>query len=106
MYDEERGVHYMFGGNPGGKEMSSAAGRARLGDFWRLELQRPRPAELQRKLVLAVRRARYQELAPDPLQAVRYLQVPCTLRHLRNWQNISPWIQLFYCLFPQYFYDC
>ena len=75
MYDEERGVHYMFGGNPGGKEMTSAAGRARLGDFWRLELQRPRPAELQRKLVLAVRRARYQELAPDPLQAVRYLQV-------------------------------
>jgi len=74
VYDEERGVHYMFGGNPGGKEMTSAAGRARLGDFWRLELQRPRPAELQRKLVLAVRRARYQELAPDPLQAVRYLQ--------------------------------
>ena len=38
VYNEDVGVHFMFGGNPGGKENRN--GKLRLGDFWRLELER------------------------------------------------------------------
>ena len=38
VYDEATAAHFMFGGNPGGKE--GKEGRVRLGDFWRLVLVR------------------------------------------------------------------
>ena len=56
MYDEERGYHYMFGGNPGGKEGKD--GRLRLGDFWKLVLQRPQNSDLERFCRFMIRKAR------------------------------------------------
>ena len=54
-------VHYMFGGNPGGKEGKDS--KVRLGDFWQLCLYRPSRAQVLRRCVVAVRRARFCELA-------------------------------------------
>ena len=56
VYDEERGYHYMFGGNPGGKEGKD--GRLRLGDFWKLVLQRPQNSDLERFCRFMIRKAR------------------------------------------------
>ena len=44
VYEEEVGLHFMFGGNPGGKENMN--GKLRLGDFLRLELQRQQNKDL------------------------------------------------------------
>ena len=56
VYDEEKGDHYMFGGNPGGKEGKD--GRLRLGDFWKLVLQRPQNSDLERFCRFIIRKAR------------------------------------------------
>ena len=54
VYEEEAGLHFMFGGNPGGKENRN--GKLRLGDFWRLELQRQQNKDLERVLVMEIRK--------------------------------------------------
>ena len=98
VYDEEKGFHYMFGGNPGGKEGKD--GRLRLGDFWKLVLLRPQNSDLERFCRFIVRKARYEssynfqwfslllhkslyflnksfrfyELKSDPMIALAYLQ--------------------------------
>ena len=56
VYNEENGVHFMFGGNPGGKENRN--GKLRLGDFWRLELERQQNTDLERVLIKEIRKAR------------------------------------------------
>jgi len=72
VYDEEKGIHYMFGGNPGGKEGKD--GRLRLGDFWKLVLKRPQNSDLERFCRLIIRKARFHELKSDPMTALAYLQ--------------------------------
>lgn len=72
VYDEEKGYHYMFGGNPGGKEGKD--GRLRLGDFWKLVLQRPQNSDLERFCRFIIKKARFYELKSDPLTALAYLQ--------------------------------
>ena len=41
-------IHYMFGGNPGGKQ-HGADNTVRLSDFWSLKLTRDNPDEIIRK---------------------------------------------------------
>ena len=72
VYDEEMGVHYMFGGNPGGKENRN--GKLRLGDFWRLELKRQQNTDLERVLIKEIRKARFAEKSSNPVEALSYLQ--------------------------------
>jgi len=72
VYDEERGYHYMFGGNPGGKEGKD--GRLRLGDFWKLVLQRPQNSDLERFCRFMIRKARFFEVKSDPMVGLAYLQ--------------------------------
>ena len=57
VYNEEDGVHFMFGGNPGGKENRN--GKLRLGDFWRLELERQQNTDLERVLIKEIRKTRF-----------------------------------------------
>ena len=46
----------------------------RLGDFWRLELQRPNRAEVLRRCRILIRQCKFSELATnDSMQALRYL---------------------------------
>jgi len=72
VYDEESECHYLFGGNPGGKEGNE--GKLRLGDFWRLSLVRPARQDLQRFCRLSIRSARFKELCKSPLEALNFLQ--------------------------------
>lgn len=72
VYNEDVGVHFMFGGNPGGKENRN--GKLRLGDFWRLELERQQNTDLERVLIKEIRKTRYQEKSTDPMAAVSFLQ--------------------------------
>jgi len=72
VYDESSGVHFIFGGNPGGKE--GADERQRLGDFWKLQLLRPNIQDFQRQMRLLVRRYRFKELRREPMAALAYLQ--------------------------------
>jgi len=72
VYDEEAGVHFMFGGNPGGKENRN--GKLRLGDFWRLELTRQQSTDLERLILKEIRRTRFIEKSSDPIDALAFLQ--------------------------------
>lgn len=72
VYDEELGVHFMFGGNPGGKEGKD--GKVRLGDFWQLSLVRPRKSDFDRQVRLLIRKTKFQELKSEPLTALSFLQ--------------------------------
>jgi len=72
VYDETKCRHYMFGGNPGGREGKD--GRLRLGDFWRLDLVRPEAREFHRAVTRLVRTAKFHELSRDPMEGLRYLQ--------------------------------
>ena len=56
VYNEEDGLHFMFGGNPGGKDNRN--GKLRLGDFWRLELERQQNTDLERVLIKEIRKTR------------------------------------------------
>ena len=56
VYDETRGAHYMFGGNPGGRD--GMDGKLRLGDFWRLVLVRPSVEDLGRRCSHMIRRTK------------------------------------------------
>ncbi len=72
VYDEVNRVHFMFGGNPGGKQ--GKEDRLRLGDFWKLELERPRRSDVLRRCRLLIRQCRFTELAgKDSMQALKYL---------------------------------
>jgi len=44
VYDDINKVHFIFGGNPGGKEGRDA--KVRLGDFWKMKLKRPTRQEV------------------------------------------------------------
>ena len=72
VYEEEAGLHFMFGGNPGGKENRN--GKLRLGDFWRLELQRQQNKDLERVLVMEIRKTQFREKSSDPVAALAFLQ--------------------------------
>ena len=62
----------MFGGNPGGKQ--GKEDRLRLGDFWKLELQRPNRDEVLRKCRNMIRQCKFSELAAsDAMNALKYL---------------------------------
>jgi len=79
VYDEEQEVHYLYGGNPGGKE--GKEGKVRLGDFWRLRLVRPAVCDLERSCRLRIRTGKFQELCTvSPMDALNYLHTrlsPC-----------------------------
>jgi len=78
VFDEERETHYMFGGNPGGNE--AKVGKLRLGDFWRITLDRPMVQNLARFTKVLIRSARFKELCGNPREALLYLQqslTPC-----------------------------
>jgi len=49
VYDDINKVHYVFGGNPGGKDGKDA--KVRLGDFWSLKLERPTRKEVREKSI-------------------------------------------------------
>jgi hypothetical protein len=74
VYHEENTAHFMFGGNPGGRE--GKEGRQRLGDFWSLVLKRPSKLELERKCRLMIRETQFRELSLNktPMDALVYLQ--------------------------------
>jgi len=72
VYDETRCLHYMFGGNPGGREGKD--GRLRLGDFWSLHLVRLEREDFERGARKMVRIARFHELKSSPMEGLRYLQ--------------------------------
>jgi len=68
----------MFGGNPGGSE--GKVGKLRLGDFWKLTLDRPMVQDLARYTKVLIRSARFKELCGNPREALLYLQqslTPC-----------------------------
>jgi hypothetical protein len=72
VYDDHNRVHYMLGGNPGGKQ--GKEDKLRLGDFWRLHLQRPDRAEVLRRCRILIRQCKFSELAGrDPMIALGYL---------------------------------
>jgi len=60
VYDDQNRVHYMFGGNPGGKQ--GKEDKLRLGDFWRLQLMRPDQKEIFRRCCLMIRRSKFLEM--------------------------------------------
>lgn len=72
VYDETNRIHYMFGGNPGGKQ--GKEDRLRLGDFWKLQLMRPTQADVLRKCRILIRQCKFTEMAGiDSMQALKYL---------------------------------
>ena len=72
VYDEANRVHFMFGGNPGGKQ--GKEDKLRLGDFWRLQLLRPNRKEVLRRCRILIRQCKFSELASqDSMHALRYL---------------------------------
>lgn len=72
VYDYERKVHYMFGGNPGpGKGPKDY----RLDDFWRLTLHKPTTESIIKSCKWKLRRLNYEELAAaSPMEALQYLR--------------------------------
>jgi hypothetical protein len=72
VYDEVNCVHFMFGGNPGGKQ--GKEDKLRLGDFWRLQLIRPSRKDVLRRCKLMIRQCNFSELASNnQMQALKYL---------------------------------
>ena len=62
----------MFGGNPGGKQ--GKEDKKRLGDFWKLKLQRPSREEVLRRCKILIRQSKFSELAAqDSMLALKYL---------------------------------
>ena len=62
----------MFGGNPGGKQ--GKEDKLRLGDFWKLQLQRPSREEVLRRCKILIRQSKFSELAAqDSMLALNYL---------------------------------
>merc|ERR1712241_1155978 len=61
VYDESNRVHFMFGGNPGGKQ--GKEDKLRLGDFWKLQLQRPGREEVLRRCKILIRQSKFSEVA-------------------------------------------
>ena len=49
-------------------------GKLRLGDFWRLELQRQQNTDLERTLVKEIRKTQFREKSSDPMAALAFLQ--------------------------------
>ena len=49
-------------------------GKLRLGDFWRLELQRQQSTDLERLLVMEIRKTQFREKSSDPVEALTFLQ--------------------------------
>eukprot|EP00127_Corallochytrium_limacisporum_P006525 Clim_evm56s229 gene=Clim_evmTU56s229 len=71
IFDEVRGRHYLFGGNPG----DPGALRLRLDDFWELILQRPTEDSIMRQCRFLVRRQIFKEICEQSsVEALRYLQ--------------------------------
>ena len=68
-------MHYMFGGNPGGRQ--GKEDKLRLGDFWQLHLFRPNRKEIFRRCCLKLRQSKFTELTYDEnslAKALSYLQ--------------------------------
>jgi len=65
-------VHFLFGGNPGDPDLPTL----RLDDFWKLSLQRPKTADVLRRLRLLVKQLRFKEMcsAENSIAALKYLQ--------------------------------
>jgi len=76
VYDDANKVHFMFGGNPGGKQ--GKEDKLRLGDFWRLKLMRPNQKEILRRCCLFIRTTKFLEMTSNanlpPAEALVFLQ--------------------------------
>lgn len=75
VYDDVNRMHYMFGGNPGGRQ--GKEDKLRLGDFWQLHLFRPGRKEIFRRCCLKARQSNFMELTYDEnslAKALSYLQ--------------------------------
>ncbi|XP_076804346.1 muskelin-like isoform X1 [Clavelina lepadiformis] len=71
VYDFERNVHYMFGGNPG----RTSQPKLRLDDFWSLHLSRLSKSDLLRKCRYVIRKQKFREIVSVNLvAALNYLQ--------------------------------
>eukprot|EP00730_Choanoeca_flexa_P008550 TRINITY_DN12503_c1_g2_i1.p1 TRINITY_DN12503_c1_g2~~TRINITY_DN12503_c1_g2_i1.p1 ORF type:complete len:727 (+),score=124.24 TRINITY_DN12503_c1_g2_i1:111-2291(+) len=70
LYDPHSKTHYLFAGNPGGRQK-----KIRLGDMWKFTLSRPDSNVVLNECVERVRWHRAVELAQsDRKQALRYLK--------------------------------
>ena len=79
VYDDVNRMHFMFGGNPGGKRKTEEGkeDEIRLGDFWQLHLVRPDRKEIFRRCCLKARQSCFMELTYDEnslAKALSYLQ--------------------------------
>jgi hypothetical protein len=75
VYDDLNRMHFMFGGNPGGRQ--GKEDKLRLGDFWQLHLFRPDRKEIYRRCCLKARQSCFMELTYDEnslAKALSYLQ--------------------------------
>ena len=75
VYDDVNRMHFMFGGNPGGRQ--GKEDKLRLGDFWQLLLFRPDRKEIYRRCCLKARQSCFMELTYDEnslAKALSYLQ--------------------------------
>ncbi|KAJ3185891.1 hypothetical protein HK101_009778 [Irineochytrium annulatum] len=72
VYDSNRRVQYLFGGNPGDPNNDNL----RLDDFWELHLLRPSPADVLRRAKFQIRRQQFREMCQsgNVFQALQYLQ--------------------------------
>ena len=50
------------------------SGRDRIGNFWRIDLQRQQNTDLQRALVMKIRKTQFWEKTSDPMAAQAFLQ--------------------------------
>ncbi|XP_053614585.1 muskelin isoform X2 [Plodia interpunctella] len=78
VLDPVRKVHYLFGGNPG----NQSSPRLRLDDLWALRLRRVSSAQLRARTRLALREARYRQLAAA--SASSSASASAALLYLRN----------------------
>ncbi|XP_011301120.1 muskelin [Fopius arisanus] len=71
VYDTDKKVHYLFGGNPG----RSCLPKLRLDDFWQLKLCKPSQEQVLRRCKLIIRKYKFKELALNSsIEALEYLQ--------------------------------
>lgn len=72
VHDARAKLYYIFGGNP----VEGGHHAMRLGDLWSLELVRPSPAEVLRKIKFRLRQQRFLEMTREAsaMEALVYLQ--------------------------------
>lgn len=78
VFDDKKGVWYLFGGNPGNAERVNQ----RLDDFWMLELKKPSPQDVWRRCRFLIRKCKFREMClkakegnvEESMNALQYLK--------------------------------